>query len=97
MLRISIKRVNGTVVFDPGAATESISQDGGSFIFLNFDSEAHDPEPAGATFGTWFDAPIAAGTPTTATPSILNTVNKPGAIPYACKLHPTETGTITFT
>ena len=97
MLRIAIRRVNGTAVCEPANATTSVSEDGGTFIFENYDTCEHQPAPDDPTQGVWFPDPIAAGTPTTATPSILNTVTKVGNISYTCKLDSGLKGTIDFT
>jgi hypothetical protein len=97
MLRIAIRCVDGTVVLDPANATTSIGQDGGTFIFENYDSSAHQPQPNDPKQGTWFPTPIAAGTPARPTPSILNTVTNPGVIAYTCVGEPALKGSINFT
>jgi hypothetical protein len=100
MLRIAIRCVNGSVTFDPQASTTSISQDGGAFIFENYDTEAHQPNPDDATtFGVWCPDPIPAGTPQRPrpTPSILNTVSKVSLIPYTDQKNTNLKGSINFT
>jgi hypothetical protein len=97
MLRIAIHRKNGVPVFEPGTATTSVSQDGGSFIFENYDTVEHQPAPDDAAQGVWCPTPIAAGSPLKPTPSILNTVTNVGNIPYTCQLDPELKGIIDFT
>lgn len=97
MLRIAIKRENGVVVFDPVNATTSIGEDGGTFIFENYDTKPHQPEPDDASFGVWFPTAIAAGHANKATPSILNTVNTVANISYHCNLNNALKGSINFT
>jgi hypothetical protein len=97
MLRIAIQCVNGITVFDPQDANTSIGQDGGSFIFENYDTEEHQPNPDDPALGVWCPAPIASGSPSKPTPSILNTITKVGTVPYTCKLDSGLKGTINFT
>lgn len=98
MLRIAIRSVNGCVEFDPPNAVTSIGQDGGSFIFENYDDSPHQPNPDdNKTFGVWCPDPIPAGKPNQPTPSILNTVNNPATIPYTCQLDSNLKGSINFT
>ena len=98
MLRIGIRRVNGSIIFDPQAATTSIGQDGGAFIFENYDREPHQPNPDdAAAFGVWCPDPIPAGTPERPTPSILNTVSKVSLIPYTDQKNTNLKGSINFT
>lgn len=98
MLRIAIRSVNGSVTFDPQNSTTSIGQDGGSFIFENYDTQPHQPNPDdSATFGVWCPDPIPAGSPAKPTPSDLNTVTKAANIPYTCQIHKNLKGSINFT
>ena len=98
MLRVAIRCVDGVVTFDPQAASTSIGQDGGSFIFENYDNHPHQPNPDDSTtFGVWCPDPIPAGTPGKPTPSILNTVSNVSVIPYTCKLDTKLKGSINFT
>ena len=97
MLRIAIRRIGGVPVFEPANATTSVSQDGGSFIFENYDTVEHQPAPDDPVQGVWFPTPIAAGSPSKATPSILNVVTNAVNIPYTCQLDPELKGAIDFT
>jgi hypothetical protein len=98
MLRIAIRRVNETVTFDPQNASTSISRDGGDFIFENYDTHPHQPNPNDAgTYGVWCPDPIPAGSPDKPAPSILNTVGKVSLIPYTCQLQTGLSGSINFT
>jgi len=86
--RIKIQRQAGKVVFNPANQMVDIVTDGGSFIFENDDSQAHQPKPDKG--GTWTDHPVAAGQP-----SQLITAQAPGSYPYTCALHPAEKGVVT--
>ncbi len=88
MQRIRIQRQGGKVVFNPSTQMVDLVTDGGSFIFENEDSEAHEPQPTNSA-GIWMNAPIGPSKP-----SPLITANAPGSYPYACKLHPLETGSV---
>jgi plastocyanin len=81
---VTIAASGGTASFDPQTQTVNA---GDSVVWQNNDTQTHQPEPDSGT--PWFTKPIAAG----ATSSAI-AFSTAGSVPYHCKLHPSETGTI---